>query len=246
MRKVLENLVLMVSVTVAFVAGAFMVLKAPQYHSNYIRDKTEESVLLMHTSEGRKIGSGFLLEHNGELVAVTNNHICENIKDEAVAITKNDKEIRLKKIKSSVDVDLCKLAIISDSKGLKGLKLANKIELGQELMVVGHPAVLPFTLARGQLIGYDKVPIMLGMVFDQASFDKCVKERRGFVVETMFGYICAKEYDGAYTTVMGLGGNSGSATVNFYGDVVGVVFAGNEHGWLILVPLSHIKEFLKD
>ncbi len=246
-HKLLENLVIFVSVTVAFVAGAFLVLKAPQIHSDYIRSKTEANVLLMHTSEESiPMGTGFVFNHGDKQVVLTNAHICKHIEGPAIATTKNNAELTIQIIKVDKVKDLCMLEILESSVKFDGLDLADDIKLGQEVMVTGHPRVLPYAINRGQLIGVEEVPIPISMVFTQEQYDACLADPNQEPIQTMMGWLCFQVFQGMYTTVLGMPGNSGSPVVDFNSDVIGVVFAANEYGWMILVPFDLIKEFLKD
>jgi len=247
-HKLLENLIIFVSVSVAFVAGAFMVLKAPQFHSDYIRGITEPNVLLMQEKEnGSPIGTGFVLKHKGENIVLTNAHICRNIEGTTVALNDKGVEISLQLVKIDKHVDLCKLEILDDmAKSFEGLELSEASDLGQELMVTGHPRVLPFTLSRGQVIGLEEVAIPHHRIVSQAGYDECHADPYSRPMNTMMGWLCFQVYDGLYTTILGMPGNSGSPIVNFHGEVVSVVFAANEYGWMIGVPNKHIKNFLED
>ena len=66
----------------------------------------------------------------------------------------------------------------------------------------------------------------------------------------MFGIksVCKYELAGYQTTNIIYGGNSGSPVVNFYGNVVGVVFAGSPsvitNGYMVPYPI--IKEFIEN
>jgi S1-C subfamily serine protease len=59
-------------------------------------------------------------------------------------------------------------------------------------------------------------------------------------------YACIEKFDTNHITAISYGGNSGSPVVNFWGNVVGVLFAGNSRAITesFTVPLKNIKEFI--
>ena len=63
----------------------------------------------------------------------------------------------------------------------------------------------------------------------------------------MFG-ICTVNIFSNRITAYSRGGSSGSPVVNFYGDVVGVLFAGHRDDQFdsYMVPLSYLKEFVNE
>ena len=66
------------------------------------------------------------------------------------------------------------------------------------------------------------------------------------MVDTPFGKACFVVVKGAYATnVLGQPGNSGSPVVNFWGNVVGVVFAMDQYAWVRVVSLNDLKELLR-
>jgi len=110
------------------------------------------------------------------------------------------------------------------------------------MAVVGHPMLLPLALSRGELLGYQDIEIPVKMLKDE---EECDSNDR--VVESLFGTICVKKYNTGITNAVVLGGNSGSPVVNFYGEIVGVLFAGiDESHWGVIVPLNEVQRFLKD
>lgn len=241
MSKLTENLILITATVVAFVAGAFMVLKAPQYHSDYIRGKTQNSVLLMHTNSGEPFGTGFLIEYNNDLLALTNDHICEDLPEHSIA-TVGTKEVYLEKTGTKTKEDLCLLKV-NNPEGLRGLTLADSVDLGEEIMAVGHPAVMPYTLNRGQVIGESTIPMPEGLIISKENYDNCIAA--GLEVRQVGFYeFCVRMRKAVFTTIKGLPGNSGSPAIDFYGNVVGVIFAVNRAMWLIMVPLASVKELL--
>lgn len=243
MKKLTENIVLIIASTVAFIAGAFMVLKAPQYHSDYIRGKTAVSVALLHDSDDVARGSGFVIRYKGMQLVISNDHVCE-VLDDRVRADINGKNVILDKTNFLSSVDLCILRVASKSANLQGLKLASSWRLGQEVMVVGHPAVMPFTLNRGQIISLDESISMRYQIFSEEALSRCLKHPALEVLEYAGMLLCISKTTAIYTTVLGLPGNSGSALVDFWGDVVGVVFAGNKANWLIAVPLEDLVSVL--
>lgn len=243
MKRITENLIILAATVVAFVAGAFMVLKAPQYHSDYIRGKTAISVALLHDAQDNARGSGFAIRYKGMQLVISNDHVCE-VLDDRVRADINGKSVILGKTNFLSSVDLCILSVASKSVNLQGLKLASSWRLGQEVMVVGHPAVMPFTLNRGQIISLAESLTLRYPIFNPIDYLNCIKHPGTEAIQHLGMTLCISKAMSLYTTVLGLPGNSGSALIDFWGDVVGVVYAGNRANWLIAVPLEDLVSVL--
>jgi len=201
----------------------------------------------MKNKHGYPVGTGFVLEYKGRTLAVTNDHICDLQEDAAQATyTLNGKEriLALKKTHVKSPADLCLLEIQTEH-SIKGLQLASRYELGEEVMAVGHPAVMPFTLSKGQLIGLHKSNTLLALILSKEDHDYCINKTGTVAVVIQGMVVCIRVSESLHTTVHGLGGSIGSPTVNFFGNVVGVIYAGNDAGWMIAVPKEDLVEMLE-
>lgn len=66
-------------------------------------------------------------------------------------------------------------------------------------------------------------------------------------IDTPFGKACFAIVKGAYATnMLGQPGGSGSPVVNFWGNVVGVVFAMDQYAWVRVVSLDDLKDLLRN
>jgi len=185
---------------------------------------------------------------SGVKIILTNRHVCDIAKKgELMRIIspdgiKVDRPILVKSDKA----DLC--AIAADSQEAPGLKL-RPWDIGHQehLFVVGHPKGRPQTLSTGMAIGFDEVTIAYGINMFNA--DECW----GDLIDApplfkMFGVfnVCFKTLSARISTAPGQPGSSGSPVVDFYGYLVGVLFAGDPESahMSILVPYEDVKEFL--
>jgi S1-C subfamily serine protease len=230
-----------------FMLGAFLVLEAPQYHANYIRDKVGAKTLLISNKEQTGGGTGFYVEApSGKTYILTNAHICTGLKGQPYANV-NGRQVKLTIVEVSSTTDLCLLDGVGNA---SGLQLASSLETGEIMGLVGHPALMPLTLIKGELIGYMDIMMPVpGSWCDPAKNSVggpwTIEE-----VEVMAGikipFCVGKIAQAGQTTLVALGGNSGSACVNFFGNVVGVLFAsrGDGSNWGLVVSLSDIKAFL--
>lgn len=221
-----------------FAVLGFMMVKAPQYHANYIRGKVGSQVFMITNEEGNSGGTGFEVRaKSGKVYTMTNSHVC-GLQDEhgiVWASSATMRKIPLHVIEKSVNTDLCILTAVGDS---KGLQLADSVEIGEQIGLVGHPRLMPITLSKGELIGYAQVQVL-------AEQTTCEKEVGMYhTVMSDWGPVCLEILKAGLTNVPALGGNSGSPVVNIQGDVVAVLFAGSDANWGTVVSLSDIKEFL--
>ena len=230
--------------SIIVLAVALLVLgiavKAPQLHGNYIRDKVGSQVVMLTEATGRSGGSGFAIKTpSGQTMILTNAHVC-NLADKngtVYARVQDNRPLPLKVIDSYEKADLC---LVSKMPGTEGIKLASGVDVGEELGLVGHPALLPLTLTKGQLLGYGDVAVLM-------QEEPCIKDVGMYqTVNTPWGSICLAIARAGFTNITAFGGSSGSPVVNIWGNLVGVLYAGDEKNWGILVPREAVADFIKN
>jgi len=221
--------------------ASYGILKAPEWHGEYIRRKVGSQVVMLTDKSGERGGTGFQLQMpSGEVLTMTNAHVCE-LESLGQIYARQGRRIHpMTILEKSKKADLC---LLNGIPKMTGLEVADSLTVGQEMGVVGHPALMPLAVSRGHLLGYKEVAILIneGVCKEEGEMYK--------TIEDDWGPLCVEQFNAGLTTVVVLGGNSGSPVVDFYGNVVGVLFAG--HGpsggnWGIIVPLSALKEFIKD
>lgn len=169
---------------------------------------------------GRTYGTGFHVNYLGKVLILTNKHVC----DAGLRIDKS-KTLRVenrivKIIKISKMHDLCAVEPIQKS----GLNLATKEAAPLDrITLIGHPRGLDTVIRKGAIINHGE----RSCIFYSTGL-RCLESTR----------ISATAYPG----------NSGSPVLNNKGNLVGVLFAGQNaypHEPLI-VPYSYVKTFLSN
>lgn len=210
---------------------------APYVHNAYIRAKVGSQVVMLTNKEGTSGGTGFVMKApNGKIYTITNAHVCNIPGNKLYTVLPSGKKVSFKIIKKSRITDLCALTPVE---GYSGLSLSDKVYIGETIGVVGHPKLMPLAVTLGELLGYADVAVLVSM-------EPCTKDVGMYSsIITPFGYICIETVKKAgLTTLTVRGGSSGSPVVDFFGNVVGVLFAGDELGWGIIVSLSDLRKFL--
>lgn len=237
----------------------FLGAKAPEIHGLLIRKSVGAKVYTIRNSLKGGGGTGFAMKgKSGLSYIVTNDHVCQASKDKRSMLVIDDEGnyVRRNIIAQSDKTDLC---LLEGVPGVDGLELGSTPSVGQIVAAVGHPALRPVTLTRGEVIGAEDIEIPEGLIGDEHSDDsmfgvpiltkeECSKyKNRIRVARTIFGdiAICTVVTEQAYmSNVLIQPGSSGSPVVNFWGNVVAVVFAGDRYGWGSLVSFHDLEDFL--
>lgn len=228
--------------TVFSIVLLFSVFNSDDLHRKYIRSIAEESSVKIVSVTGR--GTGFHVQlPSGKVVILTNKHVCEM--NEVLNVESFGARFGIvrKVIKKSDRHDLC---VMEGIPGKKGISIGSDPTLGDILYTLGHPRGEELNVASGEYFGNT----VIQMVEQPKNGEPC----RGITQEEpMFGIpgffpvsLCIVEKNTFHLSTPTYPGNSGSAVVNKYGNLVAVIFAGNAYvennGYA--VPLEYIKDFL--
>lgn len=229
-----------------FVFGVFAYLgvNLEQYKDDYININTNSifKVLNLARTGG---GTGFVIRaQSGKNYILTNAHVCGVADSEGrVALQEKDGTLYESHVKKVFKKhDLCLIDAKSD---WTPISIARDSYVGENIYVVGYPGLEPLSMVKGQLRAYLNIQMEAGRNKECEEGEESVDPGP---IGQMFGVnnICVKTFYSQPITANIYPGNSGSPVMDNYGNVVGVAFASNEYHQGYIVPLSYIKEFLKE
>lgn len=181
-------------------------------------------------------GTGFYMQApSGEVVTVTNGHVCEVSPDGHWLEATDDSGVgrELLEIREiSTTTDLCILSGPS-SPPANLPKLATYQSRMKRVWSLGHPFLKPNTLTSGYIVGFEEVTL------DESELKEtqCKPPTR-----MMEDNECVRKLWAFETSVVIYPGNSGSPVLTDEGEVVGVFFAGDGRSNRgIFIPLSDLK-----
>jgi len=254
LRKLLKKRKTLLALLLAIGLGGLSILKGPQLHSSYIRYVVGTKVVSIFG--GNSGGTGFHIEAGSGLVYIlTNNHIC-NLADENDILDVYDSTGRKMKRRVLVRHESHDLCLIEAMPGFSGLNVASGVDIGEIVGLVGHPGLRPLSLSRGEIVGSKRIKLLVGMNLPS---DRCFGKQ--FLVKEIIDNalllilleargiktLCVAELNTSMFNGISYGGNSGSPVVNFYGNVVGVLFAGSRRHVTdaYLVPRRVVEKFVE-
>lgn len=217
-----------------------------------IRGKVGSSVVRIFgvTPSGhRSGGTGFsIVAMSGKRYILTNRHICKLADKKGnllVEFPGYQRRYRRKIIEISTSHDLCLVESLPTFKN--NLFIAEEVNEGDRIFVVGHPKLFNLTVAEGEYIQEAKIYIALSkLTYKPIIF----KSRPLFTGEKIdIGVLLSRvaRFASSRFNVYSRGGNSGSPIVNSDGDVISVLFAGNPRDNMETygVPLRYVQDFIR-
>jgi len=212
-----------VILSILFFASVF----SQRVHEIYLYEYKGKSVVYL-SAIGLGSASGFqVMSESGKLFIMTNRHVCDGM-------TRYDNEIMWENIEGKVGfvkpvyrdekADLCLLEPADD---LAPLGIAGKIYSREKLALVGHPGGRGLTFEKGYYVERKTIRLR----------NYCYENKRRY---------CYINYTSNHLNNIAYPGNSGSPVMDFFGRVVGVLFAGSPSYPTVsyMVPLEDIKRVL--
>lgn len=238
-----RRLALCLTVTGAIGYGNYI---APQAQIDFLRWKVGDSVVRVLRPDGMGGGTGFAMQgKSGENFIVTNRHVCEAAENGWMLI-KSAKDSMLKRvIYRDNKHDIC---LLSGDKRFSPLKLVESPRVGQINFIVGHPGLRDLTVSQGEYIGRSSVRLLdesaltredcKGEIYELSIFEQIAYGRE---------FVCIKSFKSLSLTTPSYPGNSGSPVVNRFGQVMGILFAGNpeQERDRHAVPAEELKRVLE-
>lgn len=268
LRDLFFKLALSFAIVLSFL---YLASRAPEIHGLFLRMKVGEKVYRVLGGSNSGGGTGFSIKaKSGISYIVTNAHVCELSEDgqNVLIISDSGRYLRRRILQISDHSDLC---LIEGIPGVEGLSMGSEPRIGDVVTSVGHPSSMPITLSKGEIIGTSTIKIPVGIIIDQndpesntvkffirearfLSPEMCTKPKHEVTVQTVnliFLYVrlvtCLEVTVGAYkTNILIRPGNSGSPVVDFWGNVVGIVFASDNYNWGSVVSYRDLEKFLSN
>lgn len=176
-------------------------------------------------------------------ILITNDHVCEIIaKDGGVVDPPSHVKTAIVAIKRDQTHDLC-LVWVGQNLGIN-LDISEKLpELGDEIMIAGHPNLMPLILTHGHVSEKMVVTIQYGI---KDCEEEDLKDPQNALYCMIYGKIpIFKTREAQVVSATISPGSSGSAVFNSKGAIVGIVFAGSgplSYGFV--VPLEYVWGFM--
>jgi S1-C subfamily serine protease len=235
--------------TIVLGAALFISLSADGLHTQYLESKVGDNTVFIRSPEGAHLqGSGTAFEMkapSGKVYTITNAHVCGLQKDGNVMLFEkhNSKRLVPKRVLEVYEEnDLC---IVEGLEGYEGLSMGSETTIGQTVWSLGFPLGEALNISKGRVksFGISEIADM------DTKPEDCKGKRRHLESIDMFFFtqlICVIDRDSVQTDMVIYPGNSGSPMVDYFGRVVGVVFASNTRtNWGSVVPLKDLQQLLK-
>lgn len=254
-RGILEN-TLLIALFLVLLVGAkqFIEYKYPPVNVGSAKDpelveQFGRSVFRVLNKEHTGGGTGFsIVTPSGLPAIITNAHVCAMGDD--LQIDLDDSFPELPGLRY-VDVKVLAVAAFTDLCLLSSPDFVSPLKLSKtnppkysKITIIGYPLLLELTPSSGVVLKSSFIPIMWNLPLEQC-------KGSGYRVITEIGFfgsyqLCIRDLFGFDVNAPTFPGNSGSPVLSARGEVVGVLFAGNNAThWGSVIPISMLNSFLE-
>jgi S1-C subfamily serine protease len=200
----------------------------------------KENVVMLVSASQRGLGTGFVLQYKGQKYILTNAHVClMEPGTEFLRVYPNDgTKMFLAVIQHfDVTVDLC---ILGYKGNARGLTLADSSPLWKPATVYGHPLGNPLTVSKGATLSEGPITMMFESPCSAIYYRSTNPFESGTCLTlTWINYV--------YLSTHIYPGNSGSPVLDYWGDVQGIISAGQNISWYgYMVPVKSIHGFFTE
>lgn len=230
-----------------YLIAIIVAVAAQPLHSEWLISKVSQNTLFVRSFKNApRQGSATAFEikaSSGKVYTVTNAHVCglANSNKEILIQDKlgSGRLIPIKILEVFPDNDLC---ILEGLANYDGLDIASSSAIGDQVYALGYPYGEALNYSFGRIKDFNTIE----MYNDEVSPEECNGSRFRINNHPFYGPVCLESFKSVATDLIIHPGNSGSAMVNIYGNVVGVIFASNQRThWGHAVPLDHLTTLLK-
>lgn len=198
--------------------------------------------VIITDANGNSGGSGVILRSNAVSSEIlTNKHVCA-LAVNGGRVIKDDHIYLVDAIKKYPYHDLCLVRVQS------GLKVNTKVSLlppasFSDAFISGHPNLLPHVLTTGNFSGYQIINLITGL----KKCDENTPAAYAMYCAFFGGIPIIESFQSQLVTGTILPGSSGSGVFNEYGEISGLVFAGQGQGlgYAFIVPHEYVVDFLE-
>ena len=223
---------------------AVLVWSTPHLKDAHHRYIVGSQVVKIIGTEGS--GTGFHIKApSGKTYILTNQHVCAIADKNQELLVENSKKMVPRRVIAIYQKhDLCLVEALPGEES--GLKMASSLSIGEDIVLIGHPSGRPLTLSKGEFVHKKFIPMVNLEIKTPEECDSINGTwlNGGFFMPS----VCVEKISAFGISSPSYPGNSGSPVVNKWGNVVGVLFAGNrtQLNDNYMVPFHELKNFLKD
>lgn len=205
------------------------------------------ATVMVVRSDGRSGGTGVIVSSTFKGSSIlTNNHVCEVVKNGGLVITTDEKRHQVTSYKQSELHDLCLIQVGADLHANAKLATAAP-DMFEAATISGHPALLPNVRTTGHFSAPRIIQVMTG--FRDCTPEDAKDPNPGVQLFCMLvGKLpVVRSYDTVLVTATIMPGSSGSGVYNSKDELSGLVFAGSgDLGYAFIVPYEYVAYFLQN